>query len=205
MTVAALFIDPHGPYPELLGADMCWDEERDASTYSGPWPVIAHPPCNMWVNMAGHNYIRYTRERGKPQPHLRPGNDGGRFAAALRSVCEHGGVLEHPAGSHAWSTFGLQRPKRGMWTRVDAVGMKGVAHWVTEVSQSAYGHSARKRTWLYLVTSDIEPPCLDWSDPEGSHQIGWYDRAKPTLSKRAASITPVEFAQLLAGLAELGS
>ena len=27
--VAALYIDPRGPYPKLLGAEMCWDAERE--------------------------------------------------------------------------------------------------------------------------------------------------------------------------------
>ena len=30
MSVAALFVDPNGPYPELLGEELCWDEARDA-------------------------------------------------------------------------------------------------------------------------------------------------------------------------------
>jgi hypothetical protein len=46
--VAALYIDPRGPYPKLLGTDMCWDAKRDARTYEGPWPIVAHPACGPW-------------------------------------------------------------------------------------------------------------------------------------------------------------
>jgi hypothetical protein len=92
--VAVLYVDPRGPYPKLVGPDMCWDEKRDARTYAGPWPVVAHPPCQLWVNFAHLNFKRYGGE------HNRPGNDGGRFSSALRIVLEYGGVLEHPADSN---------------------------------------------------------------------------------------------------------
>ncbi len=46
--VAALYIDPRGPYPTLLGAEHCWDAARDARSYDGPWPIVAHPPCGPW-------------------------------------------------------------------------------------------------------------------------------------------------------------
>lgn len=46
--VSALYIDRKGPYPLILGADKCWDELRDARLYTGPDPVIAHPPCGPW-------------------------------------------------------------------------------------------------------------------------------------------------------------
>ena len=105
--VAALFVDPRGPYPELLGAERCWDADRDARTYAGPWPVVAHPPCQLWVNFAALNFKRYGGE------HNRPGNDGGCFAAALAAVREFGGVLEHPAFSNAWEAHGLTRPPKG--------------------------------------------------------------------------------------------
>lgn len=191
-TVAALYVQTGGVYYGLPNVDP-WDMERDARLYAGPWPVVAHPPCQLWINMAGHNYIRYTKARGKPQPHLRPGNDGGCFAMALRAVQRFGGVLEHPARSHAWSTFALQRPVAGRWS-TDGHG------WVCEVAQSAYGHAARKLTWLYYV--GIEPQELLWENLPGVAQIGWFDRNKPTLSKRESSATPLPFRDLLISLAE---
>jgi hypothetical protein len=46
-TVAALYIDPRGPYPKMPVVD-CWDETRDADRYAGAAPIVAHPPCGPW-------------------------------------------------------------------------------------------------------------------------------------------------------------
>ena len=148
MTVAALFIDPAGPYPSIPGVD-CWDEARDARRYPGPHPVVAHPPCHLWVNFAALNYKRYGGE------HNRPGNDGGCFAAALNNVLRWGGVLEHPAGSNAWEFYGLPKPSGVGWSWPE-----GSPGWVCEVWQSAYGHKARKRTWLFY--GGLNPLEADW-------------------------------------------
>jgi hypothetical protein len=165
-----------------------WDEARDARAYDGPWPVVAHPPCHLWVNFAALNFKRYGGE------HNRPGNDGGKFAHALSCVRRFGGVLEHPASSNAWNEFGLVVPSGLGWLRV------GKREWVCEVWQSAYGHKARKRTWLYYVGDGPRPLRLERE--AGSHQCGWFDRNKPTLGKREASATPIEFARYLVRLAE---
>lgn len=191
MTVAALFVEPRGVYSTFEDVEI-WDEARDARTYTGPWPVVAHPPCQLWVNMAGNNFRRYGG------PHNRPGNDGGCFMAALTAVRKFGGVLEHPAGSHAWSTFRLVAPRAIGWLQHGDV-RDHWNEWFCEVWQSAYGHKARKRTWLYYVGP--RPPELDWRREPGTHQVGWFDRVKPTLSKKAASATPPAFASLLISIA----
>lgn len=188
--IAALFVDPKGPYFGRDDVDP-WDEQRDARLYAGPHPVVAHPPCNLWVNMAAVNWKRYGRQRPAWYP---GGDDGGCFASALESVRQWGGVLEHPAFSHAWRAHGLLRPVPGVWT-LDAAG-----GWVCEVWQSAYGHKARKRTWLYFKGAG-KPPDLCWDLVPGTHQVGWFDRNKPTLGKRAASATPPAFAKSLLNLA----
>lgn len=190
-TVAALYVSRSGPYWGRADVDA-WDEERDARRYAGPLPVVAHPPCQLWTNMAGVNYRRYAGA------HNRPGNDGGCFMRALECVRRFGGVLEHPAGSWAWSTFALTRPpSSGGWARCsDGTG------YVCEVWQSAYGHRARKRTWLYYASpEDWAPPELDWSQNPGTHQVGWFDRKRPTLSKSEAIVTPPAFAEVLLSLA----
>jgi hypothetical protein len=187
--IAALFVESGGAYFGMPGVDP-WDVDRDARQYAGPHPVVAHPPCQLWVNFAALNYSRWGGE------HNRPGNDGGCFAAALAAVRAFGGVLEHPASSNAWPAHGLMRPRAVGWI----ASREREREWTCEVWQSAYGHKARKRTWLYYV-GERPPFDLDWSRSPGTHQVGWFDRIKPTLGKAEASRTPVPFRDALLALA----
>ena len=111
-----------------------------------------------------------------------------------------GGVLEHPAGSHAWAAHDIDEPhsKPGWYYNL---GPHDGPEWTCEVWQSAYGHRARKRTWL-LYCGKRPPFELDWRREPGTAQVGWFDRNKPTLSKREASATPERFARELIRLAE---
>lgn len=99
--IAALYVQPDGCYVGLPDVDP-WDEARDARTYAGPHPVVAHPPCERWG--------RYWH--GGPSARVRrvKGDDGGCFAAALASVRRWGGVLEHPEASAAWARHGINAP-----------------------------------------------------------------------------------------------
>ena len=193
-TVAALFIDAAGIYPTLPAVD-CWDEKRDARKYDGALPVVAHPPCQLWGRFAHVNYARWGGE------HNRPGNDGGCFASALANVRRCGGVLEHPAFSDAWKAYGLPRPVHRGWQESEFMSCE----WVCEVWQSAYGHKANKRTWLFY-SGPMCPAEMRWERPIGTHQIGFHDQRgkaanKPTVSGRAASATPPDFAAALLSLA----
>jgi hypothetical protein len=184
----ALFVDPRGPYPTLLGRDRCWDEARDARTYDRDDPVVVHPPCAAWGQMVRINAKRYGTV---------PGADGGLFACALEIVRRVGGVLEHPMNSLAFAHFGLGRPSFGAWSKI------GEREWTTCVWQSTYGHVARKATWLLLVGD--RPFDLDWRKVRGTHTIGggintgW--NAKPRASDAQALLTPVGFAVELINLA----
>lgn len=177
MTVAALYVDPNGVYAGLDDVEV-WDEARDARGYFGPHRVIAHPPCASWCRLAPLNAALYGK---------RIGDDGGAFGHALWAVRSFGGVLEHPAYSIAWSTYGLPRPRRYSWQRT----LLGEG-WVTEVSQGAYGHPARKRTWLYFVGDDPAP--LDWGEPESATLVS--DLGPGQTRRRGADwIRGVQYAQ----------
>lgn len=190
--IAALFVRGGGPYFGMDEVDP-WPESRDARCYDGPYPVIAHPPCQRWGALSSVNYTRWGGE------HNRPGNDGGCFESALKSVRGWGGVLEHPAKSRAFAAYGLEKPVFGKWSETDCGG------YVTEVWQSAYGHKANKATWLYVCGTI--PPALIWTKVKGTHQIGFQDqrgkeRNKPTLSGKEAIDTPEDFKSLLISIAK---
>lgn len=190
--IAALFVAPDGCYSGMAEVDL-WCQARDARLYRGPFPVVAHPPCQLWGNLAAVNFARWGGE------HNRPGNDGGCFKSALESVREYGGVLEHPRNSKAFAAHGILRPMGVGWQRNADGG------YVCEVWQSAYGHRANKATWL-LYYGAVAPLEMDWSRPTGSHQVGHADRRgkarnKPTLSKREANATPIAFRDVLLSLA----
>jgi len=193
---AALFVQPDGCYVGLPDVDA-WPEHRDARRYAGPHPVVAHPPCQLWGAMANVNYTRWGGE------HNRPGNDGGCFAAALNAVRTWGGVLEHPAATRAFAAHGLPKPKGAGWQRTTCGG------WVCEVWQSAYGHRANKATWLYYCGAN-PPHDLRWERPVGTHQIGFHDQRgkaanKPTLGRKEANATPLEFRDELLLLAMMAT
>jgi hypothetical protein len=188
VSVAALFVSPTGPYAGLSGVEV-WCEVRDARLYPGPWPVVAHPPCDRWCQMAPVNQARYGH---------RIGDDGGCFASALASVRRWGGVLEHPAVSLAWKQFGLMRPpSAGGWVLNPCGG------WTAHVEQRHYGHRARKATWLYAY--GLVPPPLRWG--RGPAPEAWISADRPRvelaargiaqLSKREAKATPIAFRDLL--------
>jgi hypothetical protein len=189
--IAALFVERGGVYFGLDDVDP-WDEQRDARLYDGPWPVVAHPPCQKWSPLA------YINRRRLPGYEL--GDDGGCFEAALDAVRTFGGVLEHPADSLAWRAFGLPRPLRGCWTS----SLEAWDAWTTEVDQGRYGHRARKRTWLYACLCDL--PALDWIEARSDVIVSGFLHYKGTDETRRvrpaeASRTPLAFRDLLLAMA----
>lgn len=188
--IAALFVDADGIYAGRPDVDA-WDIRRDARTYPGPYPVVAHPPCQRWG--------RWWWADGSTEP----GNDGGCFAAALAAVETWGGVIEHPAFSHAWGRFGMPEPDpAGGWRR----GLYRPG-WSCHVEQVHYGHRARKATWLYYVGDD--PPELAWGPGTAKAYPCPPGRRKGTpgrtdverIGPTEARATPPAFADLLLDMA----
>lgn len=178
--IAALYVATGGCYYGLPDVDP-WDRTRDARAYAGPWPVVAHPPCERWgAYWSG----------GPSAPNRKQlGDDGGCFIAAISAVRKWGGVLEHPANSRAWHRCGLMLPPcDGGWV---SAGMHDPG-WTCCVEQGHYGHRARKATWLYAA--HVQLPSLRWGPsvrkaftglPHYAHTPGKGLRAELRAARRA--------------------
>lgn len=183
MKVAALFVLEDGPYANIKGVDL-WGISRDARKYRGPYPVIAHPPCERWGKFA--------------KVHGRIAQDDGCFEAAINAVWKYRGVIEHPEGSLAWRLFGLPTPPSKGWSNPDKFGGRSCL-----VYQGHYGHRAPKPTWLYSTASHPE---LIWG-PTPPRDLSHLDEAArkraiktgicQRLSKKQRKLTPIEFRDLL--------
>ena len=148
-TVAALYVDPLVPYPKLGGVitydgRFCMNGAQqvfapgDARLYSGPMPIVAHPPCAPWSRM------RHLAKRGAKR-------DADRSCApkALEQVRAFGGVLEHPEHSTFWEHAKLPTP---LWSSMHGADCFGGRSYL--VNQLAWGHRCSKPTWLYVVGVD---------------------------------------------------
>lgn len=206
--IAALYVQTDGSYYGLPDVDP-WDEARDARTYAGPYPVVAHPPCQRWGKLwAGQPlWIKRTGIRKVK------GDDSGCFKAALDAVRLWGGVIEHPWQSHAWPHFELTIPKRsGGWFQADRHG-----GWTCCIEQGRYGHYARKPTLLYVngVTDWTYLPNLLWGIGEPRLDPVIIERMGLKRAKRLGEVgargggtdssprigTPVAFRDLLLSIA----
>ncbi|MGL5011788.1 MAG: hypothetical protein ACRC6I_18075 [Paracoccaceae bacterium] len=203
--IAVLYVQKDGCYFGLPNVDL-WDEERDARLYQGPWPVVAHPPCQRWGKLwAGQPlHIKRTGRRKIK------GDDGGCFVHSLAAVRKFGGIIEHPWESYAWKHFGLNiPPRKGGWIEADGHG-----GWTCCVEQGRYGHYARKPTLLYAVACEL--PELDWGIGESRLDPHVIERMGLKRAKRLGELggkgggknsaprigTPIEFRNLLIAMAE---
>ena len=147
--VAVLFARADSHYKTLLDVEV-YDMARDARTYDGPWPVVAHPPCRAWGRLA---------HMAKPRADEK---DLARWAVA--QVRRWGGVLEHPKDSKLWPDQGLPPADCSR----DAFG-----GWTLGITQHWWGHRATKATHLYIVGCDPmdtpELPPLQLGD--GTHVV----------------------------------
>lgn len=89
-TVAVLWIERKSHYWKLWPAVELHGVGRDARRYSGPFPVICHPPCGPW---------------GKYKANCNHNKEDAIIAMEL--VHRWGGVVEHPVGSSLFMEHGL--------------------------------------------------------------------------------------------------
>jgi hypothetical protein len=83
--VAVLWTQRNSVYGQLADVE-CWGAERDANSYRGPWPVVAHPPCGPWGRY--HHVSLQNRQDG---------------LNALAIAKRWGGVVEQPSSSRLFS------------------------------------------------------------------------------------------------------
>lgn len=197
--IAALYVETDGCYFGQPDIDP-WDLTRDARTYAGPHPVVAHPPCQRWG--------RYAKGAPCKPNQYEVGDDDGCFEAALAAVNKFGGVLEHPAHSKAWDRFGLEKPQGyHNWFPCGEFGC------TTYVEQGFYGHMSRKPTWLYAAKIElpflrwgkgeqrIHPRALELHGYEKARRIGMMAMIGGKDKTRIRNATPPEFRDVLISIA----
>lgn len=170
MTPVALFTRRDSHYL-ALGVE-CFDESRDARTFQGQAPVIAHPPCRAWARLSHF---------AKPAP-----GEQELALFAVDTVRRNGGVLEHPAFSRLWGLKGLPLPGQG----IDTWG-----GYTLPVDQSWFGHRAPKPTWLYIVG------CPSRYLPELPFHLGVASGRVEYMGKAERERTPQAFAAWLVEVA----
>jgi hypothetical protein len=178
--VAALFCRKNSVYRSFDGVDV-FDIDRDARTFDLACPVVAHPPCRAWGQLA---------KFAKPRPDEK---DLARWAMHVVRFC--GGVLEHPINSALWREFGVGTP--GVRDRFGGVFL--------QVLQVAFGHACMKPTGLYIVGPVPEVPS-SW--PAHTHEISGRGSRKgrlPGASRAMRESTPVPFASWLVTTARSAS
>lgn len=176
--VSVLFTMPDSHYLQIPDCD-CYDAERDALTFAGGSPVVAHPPCRGWGKLARMSHA--TPEE------LELG------IWAIAQVRQFGGVLEHPIGSRLLGRCAC--PPVGGYP--DQWG-----GYTIQVDQFHWGHRCQKRTLLYIVGVPIEDlPQQPFRQGEPTHCIDSNKSHKPEVGKRERMATPPEFGRWLVEIA----
>jgi len=183
--VSVLFVREDSIYKTLAGCD-CYDVKRDARSFDGLGPVIAHPPCRTWGNL-------------RTMATSAPADEKELAPWAIAQVRHCGGVLEHPAGSKLFNYCGC-----GTIAEPDEWG-----GWRLLVDQYHWGHRASKPTRLYIVG------CSYASLPPIPHRIGipthcitqghgvriGHTKFKPRVPQWERETTPKAFAEWLVAVA----
>jgi hypothetical protein len=130
--ISILFARKDSRYKDFYEYDV-YDIDRDARTFDGKYPVIAHPPCRAW-GMLSHMANSRPDEK-----------DLAWFA--IDKVRKNGGILEHPKGSRFFKEAGC--PDVG-------AGYDSYGGFTMLIDQFDFGHVAHKNTKLYICGLKIE-------------------------------------------------
>ena len=174
MRLVILFTEKNSIY-KTLDCD-CYDEKRNALTYAGNSPVIAHPPCRLFSKMRKFSTANINEKK--------------LAYWAVKLIRQNGGILEHPAGSLLWKEMNLPLPGQ-----VDEFGGTSILVW-----QSWFNHPCQKKTLLYicgLKISEIPIYKINFNAIEYVVSKSRKRNGKKEISKSKRSTTPVKFAKWL--------
>lgn len=171
-SVSAIYVDRRGPYADLVGET--YDVARDARTFKGSGPVVAHPPCGPWGRLS-----------------WRCNQDPETARHAVDQVRRVGGVLEHPNGSRLFKAMGIPV---GDWSNPERETDQWGGYTI-RVNQIDMGHRGIKSTILYIVGTDELPLGL------ALHQEGATPHPVQNMGKVERRLTPPALAYHLASLA----
>lgn len=175
--VAALCVSGRSIYKHLPGVE-CFDRRRDARSFDGSTPVVAHPPCRLWSKYLSHCAKPLDAEAER---------ELGRWC--VRTVMRCGGVLEQPAHSALWAEMNLPYPGEP-----EILGDREKFYSIY-VEQIWFGYASRKPTWILVCgvpMNQLPPLPFSLAQP----------RAKPArLSSFGRSRTVRPFAEWLVNVA----
>jgi len=175
MKISILCAAYNSVYKKIPDVEV-YDRIRDAATFRGDTPIVAHPPCRAWS--------AFTAHQAKPVPGEA---ELGLLCADFLQQC--GGVLEQPAHSRLFHAAGLPQP-----------GELHPTLTTIYVEQAWWGYPVRKATWLCCAHIDVRTLIIPYRhhDP----RAGEGDRRRTQRMSRAArSATPRAFAEWLVAAA----
>ena len=182
--VAILCASTGSVYHTLRGLDV-YDPRRDAWTFPGGMPCIAHPPCRTWSALCSHQ-VKLSEEDKSYEQAL------GLLCAEAVKAC--GGILEQPAHSRLFEAAGLPLPNE-----------PGTDDsWSAVFDQAWWGFMIRKRTWLYfrgIPRQLVQAPLVLRDPPPGYDHWVWSIKKNMGGYGGARSATPPAFARWLVNLA----
>jgi hypothetical protein len=178
--IAVLFARKDSIYKTFTECDV-YDINRNALTFKGGMPVIAHPPCRLWGKL-GHFSSAPEEEKNLA-------------IWSINQIRENGGVLEHPAASRLWPCMNL--PQGGKFDKYGG--------WTLGLFQWWFGHKAEKKTRLYIVgikpanIPDI-PLKLGYPEYVVSTSKRKHSKRLKEITKKEREATPRLFAEWLVSL-----
>ena len=110
-TIAVLCAARKTAYRDIPNVEV-YDEVRDARTFQGGMPVIAHPPCRRWTKF-GRDMLKGFSKRHPGHAPPSPDeieNERQLGLQCVRMVQVNGGIVEQPAKSGLWEAAGLPLP-----------------------------------------------------------------------------------------------